>query len=65
MDLFLGGDCVHIQFIQEVGTDVSWNVFSAWCWNLALVYFGWDIIKWFDLKCEKIFRRLKSNERGF
>lgn len=56
---------MHFQFLQEIGNDITWEVFSAQCWNLALLYFAWDIIKWFDVKCEKIFRRYKSNERGF
>lgn len=56
---------LHFQFLQEIGNGITWEVFSAQCWNLALLYFAWDIIKWFDVKCEKIFRRYKSNERGF
>lgn len=47
------------NFLQEVGTDISWDVFSANCWNLALLYFAWDIFKWFESKCEKIFKRIR------
>lgn len=56
---------MHFHFLQEIGKEITWDVFSAQCWNLALLYFAWDIIKWVDVKFEKIFRRYKSNERGF
>lgn len=55
---------MQFVFLDEVGQAVSWNEFSAWCWNLALIYFAWDIIKWFDVKMEKIIKRMRSNERG-
>lgn len=55
---------MNFNFLQEVGQSISWSEFSANCWNLALLYFAWDVIKWFDVKMEKIFKRWKSNERG-
>lgn len=52
------------HFLQDVGISIPWSEFAAKCWNLALIYVAWDIIKWFDVKMEKIMRRLRSNERG-
>jgi hypothetical protein len=46
------------HFLQEVGESISWGEFSAQCWNLALLYFAFEIIKWVDVKFEKIFRRM-------
>lgn len=51
---------MRFEFLQEVGQAVSWEAFAAQCWNLALLYFAWDIIKWFDVKMEKTIRRMKS-----
>jgi hypothetical protein len=48
----------NFQFLQEVGESITWGEFSAQCWNLALLYFGFEIIKWVDVKFEKIFRRM-------
>ena len=49
---------MNFQFLQEVGESISWSEFSAQCWNLALLYFAWDIIKFVDARFEKIFRRM-------
>lgn len=50
---------MHFVFLEEVGKSVSWEVFSAQCWNLALLYFAFEIIKFFDSKIEKIFKRVR------
>lgn len=45
-------------FIPYVGGEaLPWGVFAAMCWNLALLYFAFEIIKFADVKFEKIFRR--------
>ena len=47
------------NFIAYVGSGgIDSGVFAAMCWNLALLYFAFDIIKWLDVKFEKIFRRM-------
>lgn len=47
------------NFISYVGSGgIDSGVFAAMCWNLALLYFAFDIIKWLDVKFEKIFRRM-------
>lgn len=54
---------MHFTFLKEVGESITWDVFAAQCWNLALIYVSWDIIKWFDVKMEKIIKRMRSNEK--
>ena len=57
---------MHFNFIMEaISDDITWRDIFPQVWNLALLYFGWDIIKWCDIKFEKIFKRFKSKERGF
>lgn len=54
------------SFITEaIGNNVTWRDVFPMVWNLALLYFGWDIIKWIDVKFEKIFKRYRSKERGY
>lgn len=57
---------MNFNFIMEsIAADVTWREVFPRVWNLALLYFAWDIIKWIDVKFEKIFKRYKSNERGW
>lgn len=51
------------NFISHVGTDgVQTGTFAAMCWNLALLYIGFELIKWVDVKFEKIFRRMGKDD---
>ena len=57
---------MHFNFITEsIANDVTWREVFPMVWNLGLLYFAWDIIKWVDVKFEKIFKRYKSKERGW
>ena len=57
---------MHFNFITEaIANDVTWREVFPMVWNLGLLYFAWDIIKWCDVKFEKIFKRYKSKERGW
>ena len=50
---------MYFEFLHEVGSDITWEIFAAQCWNLALLYFAFEIIKFFDSKIEKIIRRIR------
>lgn len=57
---------MRFNFIMEsISDSITWRDIFPQVWNLALLYFGWDIIKWCDIKFDKIFKRFKSKERGF
>lgn len=53
-------DFNFIAYVGKGGVDTG--VFAAMCWNLALLYFAFDIIKWCDVKFSKIFRGIGRDD---